>query len=114
MKQEFVSTKCQCVNLPDTIFGEKVHYWSTRSIAECREHADNFVVIFATVDEYKRVTGELAATGRGIRRPVAAWYNDGEFDGWNEFGADFETVLDYETDFKPYTFFVYRPKAQII
>lgn len=101
------------MNLPDTLFGEKVHYWFTRSIAECREHADNFVVIFANTEEYKRVTGGKIAERYDSTLPVAAWYKDGEFDGWGHF-EDFDENYDYKTDFKPFTFFIYNPKAQIL
>lgn len=102
------------MNLPDTIFGEKVHYWTTRSIAECREHADNFVVIFANTEEYKHATGMKIAERYDSTLPVAVWYEDGKFDGWGHFDEDFEEYYSYKDDFGPYVFFVYISKTQII
>lgn len=102
------------MNLPDTLFGEKVYYWPTHSIAECREHADNFVVIFSSTEEYLRVIGKGELSKYDIGYPVAAWYKDGDFDGWGHFTEDFEELYDYEEDVEPYTFFIYGQKAKII
>ena len=100
-------------NLPETIFGVKMHYYPTHSIEECREHAENFVVLFANTDTFLRVTkhNPTKYKPKGI---IVAWFDGGEINGYGTFGEDFEEEYGYKNDFEPYTFFVYHEKAKVL
>ena len=100
--------------LPETIFGEKVHYYPTNSIEDCKKHADNFIILFPNLCVCRHVVGYAEVAEYNTKGMIAAWFEGGYFSGWGEFCENFEKEYDYKSDFKPYTFFVYHEKAKIL
>ena len=101
------------MNLPDTIFGEKIYYHKTSSIAECREHADDFVIFFTNEHDARLVLGDDTPKNISPDDLIIAWFDYGELNG-TAASADFEKDFDYDYDLEPYVRFVYRKKAQIL